>query len=216
MVDMQFPSQHRGKKATSRTLSTEPRMSLERRRLLQAAIIECIIQDGRAFNDFERQGMRNFLSLALPGFSPPHRTTIRRRLAVLYAKYRQSLREVLPTIRWIALTTDIWKSPRRVHYICITGHVFTDDFETVPVVLGFRRLIGQHLAKNISSYIEYELNQLNIDSACLSAITTDNGADVKAATSTSKFGQRISCFAHNMHLLVSNGLCLWRKPDPKK
>lgn len=87
---------------------------------------------------FRATGMKNFLSLALPGFSPSHRTTIRRRLAVLYAKYRQSLREVLPTIRWIALTTDIWRSPRYIHYICIKGHVFTDDFETVPVV--FRRV----------------------------------------------------------------------------
>ena len=160
--------------------------------------------------------MRNFLSLALPGFSPPHRTTIRRRLAVLYTNYRQSLREILPTIRWIALTTDIWKSPWHVHYICITGHMFTDDFDTFPIVLAFRRLIGQPVAKNIAAYIEYELNRLNIDSACLSSITTDNGAYVKAATSTSKFRQRISCFAHNMHLLVSNGLYLRRKPDPNK
>ena len=216
MDHMQFPSQRRKSKVDKHGVSTDQRLSPERRRKLRAAIVDCVIQDGRAFNDFERQGMKNFLSIALPGFSPPHRTTIRRRLAVLYADYRYSLRAVLSTVRWMALTTDIWKSPRRVYYMCITGHVLTEDFETVPLVLGFRRLIGQHLARNIAAYIEYELGRLKIDSACLSAITTDNGADVKAATSTNKFGQCISCFAHNMHLLVSNGLCLWRKPDPKK
>ena len=214
MAHMLFPSQ-RLEKQGDQVGAGQSKLTPERQRLLQAAIIDCIIQDGRAFSDFDREGMKNFLSLALPGFKPPHRTTVRRRLTDRYAEYRYSLRQILPNLRWIALTTDIWLSPRRIHYICLTGHTFTPDFETVSIVLGFRRLIGQHLAKNIAAYIEYELKRLGIEKACLSAITTDHGANVKAATST-KFGQRISCFAHNLHLLVTKGLCLWRKPDPNK
>jgi hypothetical protein len=214
MTHMLFPSQRREKQGDPAGIVQNPLLP-ERRRLLQAAIIDCIVKDGRAFNDFDREGMKNFLSCALPGFKPRHRSTIRRRLSGLYAEYRHSLRQVLPDLRWIALTTDIWLSPRRIHYICLTGHTFTPDFETVSIVLGFRRFVGQHLAQNITTYIEYELDRLGIDKACLSAITTDNGANVKAATST-KFGQRIACFAHNLHLLVTKGLCLWRKPDPEK
>ena len=116
MTHMLFPSQ-RLEKQGDQVNTGQSKLTPERQRLLQAAIIDCIVQDGRAFSDFDREGMRNFLSIALPGFKPPHRTTVRRRLTGRYVEYRYSLRQVLPSLRWIALTTDIWLSPRRIHYI---------------------------------------------------------------------------------------------------
>ncbi|CAF4551322.1 unnamed protein product, partial [Rotaria magnacalcarata] len=67
------------------------------------------------------------------------------------------------------------------------GHVFTDKYETIPIVLGCRRVIGRHSSTTIERYIEFELKRLSIKQEQLVSITTDNGSDIKKATSTLKF-----------------------------
>ncbi|CAF4929452.1 unnamed protein product, partial [Rotaria sp. Silwood1] len=69
----------------------------------------------------------------------------------------------------------------------LTGHVFTNKYKTVSIVLGCHRVIGRHLSTTIERYIEFELKRLNIKQEQLVSITTDNGSDMKKATSTLKF-----------------------------
>ena len=111
------------------------------------------------------------------------------------------------------MTCDLWRSPQRTNYISLTGHVFTKQYESVPIVLGCRRIIGRHLSTTIESYIEYELKRLNIRPKQIISITTDNGSDLKKATFSFKFGDRISCMGHNLNSVVKNGLCLWTEPN---
>jgi hypothetical protein len=212
MNEFLFPSQLKAKMTIGEGDRVIP---IERRRQLHKAIFDCVVRDGRPFDDFNKPGMRSFLAIAIPNYTPPHRTTVRHDLETQYVEHRDALRAIIPTAGWLALTTDIWKNTRREYYICITGHFLTDDFETVPLVVGFRRLAGRHLAPRIRSYIEHELSSLGVNKSWLSAITTDNGSDVKSATAHG-FGQRISCLAHNINLTIGNGLCLWRKPNPSK
>lgn len=209
MTTFLFPSQLREKKSIG---DADRAIPVERRRQLHKAIFNAIVRDGRPFNDFSKPGLRDFLTIAVPNYRPPHRTTIRRYLAAQYAEHRKVLRAILPNVGSIALTTDLWKSGRRMHFLCITAHCFTDDFECVPLIIGFRRFSGRHLGSRIRLYIEHELDSLGVDRKCIVAITTDNGSDVKLATGFG-FGQRMSCLAHNIHLIITNGLSLWRKPD---
>ncbi|CAF4765705.1 unnamed protein product, partial [Rotaria sp. Silwood2] len=131
----------------------------------------------------------------------PHRKTVRKRIAALYSSYTSKIRVVLSKIDFIALTCDLWRSSKRVYYISLTGHIFTSQYETVPLVLGCRRVIGRHLSTTIERYIEFELSRLRIKPEQIVSITTDNGPEMKKATSTLKFGNRISCMAHNLNLV---------------
>jgi hypothetical protein len=80
------------------------------------------------------------------------------------------------------------------------------------MILSFRKFTKSHSAKNISSFIEKELNKLNIIDKVVS-ITTDNEAAVALAGSTiSNDLKRISCMCHNLNLAIKNGLKLWIKP----
>jgi hypothetical protein len=59
----------------------------------------------------------------------------------------------------------------------------------IHIVLDVRQLVGQPLAQNISKNLEYELNRPGIGKAwylSISTITTDNGANMKAAASTER------------------------------
>ncbi len=107
----------------------------------------------------------------------------------------------------------MWKSSRKIHFISITVHTFTNKYEHVPIILGCRRIIGQHLSSTIESYIQYELDRIGVRKDQIISITTDNGSNIKKATSTLKFGQPIRCMAHNLNLVVKKGLCLWIEPN---
>jgi hypothetical protein len=155
--------------------------------------------------------MSSFLSTAIPGYKGPHRKTVRSRIAFLYSKYTAKLRQLLPKVGPIALTSDLWRSSKRISFISLTAHIFTENYETIPIVLGCRRIIGAHLATTIERYIKYELNRYDIKQEQLISITTDNGSNMKKATSV-KFGDRISCMAHNLNLVVNKGLRLWIEP----
>ncbi|CAF1290950.1 unnamed protein product [Didymodactylos carnosus] len=185
-------------------------MTVERKKELDEAAIECIIDDSRSFGDFRRSGMQLFLSVATPGYKGPHRKTVSKNLEKLYYEHRDRLRRIFSTVNDIALTSDIWKNSRRTYFICLTAHYYNSSFQYISLVIGFRRLQGRKISTRLYEYIRYELEQLRIRSK-IRSITTDNGSDIKAATSNTEFGIRISCLAHNLNLTVSNGLGLWKK-----
>ena len=132
----------------------------------------------------------------------------------MYHNYRKELRTTLVSVRAIAITVDVW-TKRKMSYICLTGHAFNSKYESIPLVLGLRTISGPHEAPAIKKYIIYELCRLNIqDKVC--AIVTDNGSDVKKAVNDIKPDLRLSCLAHDLNLVVKNGLRLWDTPTNKK
>lgn len=187
-------------------------MDPDRRRQLQNASVECIVTDGRAFDDLNKPGITRLFNLLLPGFKAPHRCTVRRSLKSLYIQHRTEMRDSLAAVSHIALTSDVWTSTNGMSFICLTGHMLNPQFELVSLVLGFRRIQGAHLAKTLRKYILYELNKLQIKEK-ICAITTDSGSDIKCATKDpDDFKQRYACLAHTLNLVVSHALALWKIP----
>ncbi|CAF4960902.1 unnamed protein product, partial [Rotaria sp. Silwood1] len=110
---------------------------------------------------------------------------------------------------------DLWLNSRRTHFLTITPHYYDEHMKHSSTVICFRRFRGRHFAYRLNSFIIKEIQKLNIQSKIV-AVTTDSGADIKAATSTNQFGTWYSCDAHNINLMVSSSLCLWKKPKNSK
>ncbi|CAF3996868.1 unnamed protein product [Rotaria sordida] len=194
----------------SKSISTT--ISSDRKDELHNAAINCVIEDGLPFDTFGRPGMSKFLSTAVPGYVGPDRKTVRKRIATSYSLYTKKLRALMPKLDFISLTSDLWKSSNQVHFISLTAHTFTHHYEHVSIVLGFRRIIGPHSSTLIENYIQYELDRLGIQPHQIVSITTDNGSNIKKAAATLRFGNPISCMAHNLNLVVHKGLYLWSEP----
>jgi hypothetical protein len=191
-------------------------ISIEEKKKLDDAAIEAIVQDTLPFNHFNKRGMMNFLSIIKPGYRGPHRKTVRKRLERLYQQKRQLIKEKLSTVSFISLTTDVWKSPSRQYFICLTCHYVTASYENNSIVLSFRRFIDKHSAQKFKSFIINELEKMNIIHK-VQSITTDGGPDIKCATqSTAAFGIRISCTVHNFNLVVKKALWLFDKSQSKR
>jgi len=197
-----YPSQ---RKIYSRNSSS---ISLEKKKELNDAVISCIIKDSRSFNDFRKSGMRGFLAIAVTGFTPPHRATIKNHLQQRYLQHRERLRVLFSEVPAIALTSDMWKNSRGIHFICLTAHYYDIKYNLFPLTIGFRQFIGNHIAERIRKYILHEITSLKIQHKICS-ITTDNASNiVNATTNTSYFGTRISCLAHVSNLIVQQGIPL--------
>ena len=162
-------------------------------------------------------GMQHFLQVAFDGkYKGPCTKTVRSDLQRLYLSYRQDLRLVMSTFPYVALTADMWSNTRSQPYICVTAHVMTESFETLPILIGFRRFKGSHTAVSIEKYIRYEVARSGIEGHRVTSVTTDNASNFKLAMSTGEFGWHISCATHTLNLVVKKGVCLWKKPKPNK
>ena len=59
-----YPSQKKRILATQESFTLVDR---KRCRELDKALVDCVIHDGRSFNDFRKEGFVNFLKIAVPG-----------------------------------------------------------------------------------------------------------------------------------------------------
>lgn len=111
------------------------------------------------------------------------------------------MKALIKDIPFLSITSDIWKNKRHTHFLALTGHFMDSNFEYVSIILAFKKFNERHLAKNIRNFIKTELINLNISNKIV-ATTTDNAADIKKATN--KFGVWISCFCHNLNLILKS------------
>lgn len=188
-------------------------VSKERREELDGLLLNCIIHGGLPYNHFSHPWYDALFEKVEPGYRAPDRRTFRKRVEVQYRHYIKELKQLLPKDRPIAYTADVWKSPTRHHYICLTAHVFNDEMKPVSLLLSFRRLTDRKLSKNLNAFIAYELNRFGLKDWSHAGITTDNGSDIKAATEFGEFGPRFPCIGHTFNLVVNHGLCIWNKPN---
>ncbi len=80
--------------------------------------------------------MLRFLAVAVPGYKPLCRQTVSKNLQNRYKVIRKKIKEILERIKYVALTTDVWKSRTRMSYICLTGHFFDKNYKYRSIVLG--------------------------------------------------------------------------------
>ncbi|CAF3321825.1 unnamed protein product [Rotaria sp. Silwood2] len=182
-----YPSQRSRQQVKPQLLSGDWKKKLDN------ALIYAVIKDFRPFGDFRKAGFQHFLQVVLPdtNYKGPHRTTIRKRMAALYRLCRKALIDELSSVSDIALTVDSWSSPRRVHFVCITGHYYDKEFGYLSKVISFRQFIGRSFALRIRQFIRSELNKLKINNK-ISSITTDNErASTQVTTDDEKEEQQI-------------------------
>jgi hypothetical protein len=116
-------------------------------------LIYAIVKDSRPFGDFRKIGFQHFPQTVLQNmnYKVPHRSTVKNRMKDMYISYRTQLIKEFSSINDIALTTDAWSSPRRVHFICITAHYYDKEYNYISKVISFRRFIGRNFCFTYSS-----------------------------------------------------------------
>lgn len=118
--------------------------------------------------DFSKRGMKKFLDTFIPGYKPPTRKTISRKLSLFYYKYKRHLIDIFKKIQHIALTTDEWKAKNNFFYICLTAHFMDSQMKYVSMVISFRKFFGRHFSPRLNRWITNEMPQnIPLEKVCL-------------------------------------------------
>ncbi|CAG8840639.1 36094_t:CDS:2, partial [Gigaspora margarita] len=113
----------------------------------------------------------------------------------------------------ISLIFDLWTSRAHDSYLGVTCHWISDKFRMNDLTLGVIELGAYKTANDIVEFLEPMLEEFGIEKNKILSITTDNGANVKAAVTklltsllVSKLIANIFCATHTLQLSVNAGL----------
>ncbi|KAL2243468.1 UNVERIFIED_CONTAM: Zinc finger BED domain-containing protein RICESLEEPER 4, partial [Sesamum indicum] len=97
---------------------------------VRQGLARMVIIDELPFKFLENEGFRQFMSLALPQFVAPSRTTITRDCYKLFFEEKRSLMNYFKSSgQRVSLTTDTWTSNQRLTYMCLTAHYIDSNWK---------------------------------------------------------------------------------------
>ncbi|CAF1443075.1 unnamed protein product [Adineta ricciae] len=156
--------------------------------------------------------LETFLQVAMPGYKGPTARTVQRNLKTQYNIKKEAMIQQLKNIQHISITTDTWCSGRKRHYLCITAHFVSSDYEQRGTILSFRQFHGRSFAMRLRRHVRTVLAMYGLDNGKIYATTTDNGTDIRKATQQmSVFGVRLHHITHGLNLVVQMSLNLCPK-----
>ncbi|CAF4999278.1 unnamed protein product, partial [Rotaria sp. Silwood1] len=190
------------------TIFNKP-INIQMKKKLHELVYQCIIQDGRSFDDLRKPGMSRLLQEIIPGYKAPTRRIVQRQLKRLHNNHEQMLLTELKNIDTLAVTIDLWSDRKLNSYMCLTGHYINSDSKLNSKVLSFTIFPERHTSENISYTIKKELKRLQVYEKT-HVITCDGASNMRKSFNTLE-PKRLQCLGHKLHLVVCNALCLWVK-----
>ena len=122
-----------------------------------------------------------------------------------YETIRAELKLAVTKADHFALTTDLWSAQNMAPYIAITFHYIDSEWTLEAKCLQTSFLPQDHTADNLHEALVEALGEWGLDIDNLACITTDSGANIKAAIRQMNVPW-LSCFGHNLNLAVTNAL----------
>lgn len=163
------------------------------------AILRFIVQGLQPFSLVEKPSFQDLIVELQPRSAVMSRTTVRRKIDSATSKMKESLKNEMKEVPYIATTTDCWTARRR-SFIGVTAHWLDPcSFERRSAALACRQLRGSHTFDALAAVLtdihaEYEISLKVVRT------TTDNGSNFVKAFRV--FGQQDE---NNNEELVAEG-----------
>ncbi|KAL1488535.1 hypothetical protein ABEB36_014999 [Hypothenemus hampei] len=174
------------------------------------ALIYMICKDNLPLSCTEKTGMIKFLKTTVPLYKAPSRKKITSLVEAKYSSLKSIISGVISNVNYISLTTDIatvLNSTRS--FIVLTCHFIDEaEYSMHSLCLGVKNLTPHHTSINISDDLKNLMfDYWNIDKSKIVSATTDNGPNIVAGVKLLLNNNiHVSCFAHNLNLVVTKSL----------
>lgn len=170
------------------------------------ALIYMICKDNQPFTIVENEGFRNLIKVVAPHYKLPNKTTLTRWVDDKYAALSTVFKEKLSNIENFTLTTDMWSETMSMRsFLGITAH-FGVDNEFFSITLGVYQSNERHTSEHIAEMLLQTCTEWGIDKDKVSAVVTDNAANMVKAIDLAFGKKHIPCFAHTLNLVAQNSM----------
>ena len=116
----------------------------------------------------------------------------------------------LKDVQFFAGITDLWTSVADHPYLSFTVHFINYHCNLSSFCLNTAPLFDDHTGQNITDTIQDVLSNWGLQAESLIAVTTDNGSSFFSAFHNILEWPRISCFSHNLDLVINKALMITR------
>ncbi len=170
------------------------------------AVTKYLAKEVVSFHTVEKKSFKDMIKALdaqyeLPGQKYFSKTAI----PDLYNKVRKEVQALLSGTDSFSLTTDMWSSLNMTPYMSLTVHTITPEWNLESKCLQTTYFPESHTADNLAAALRDALHDWQLDENKLSAITTDNAANIAAAIRSLNWPW-LNCFGHNMNLAVTHAV----------
>lgn len=190
-------------------------MPVHKSRSVDMQLLKMLCKEYHPFSLVEDPEFKKFLNMLCPSYVLPSRKTLTNSLLpVLYEEILSNVKEELRDASAVCLTSDGWTNINNISFYALTAHFVDRQGHLKCYLLECSEFSEKHTGDNISSWVTTVLQKFNIDYK-ITAIVTDNAANMKSAASNLKI-RHVSCFAHSLNLVVQNAISRSIKPTVDK
>lgn len=166
-----------------------------------------IVKEYHPFSIVEDKEFRKLLNMLSPNYIIPSRKTVSNSLLPqMYEMVVQRVKDKLKNVTAVCLTTDGWTSRNNESFLAVTAHFIDPDniTELSSVLLACTSFNESHTADNLASFLKNTVSEWGL-SQRITVVVSDNAANIKSAIEKCGW-RRLSCFAHDINLIVHSGL----------
>ncbi|XP_050296176.1 E3 SUMO-protein ligase ZBED1 isoform X1 [Anthonomus grandis grandis] len=168
------------------------------------AITYMIAKDNLPLNTVEKDGFKYLMKVVVPLYRPPSRHKMSTLIEEKYNFLSEIIRCRIQSLDSITLTTDVWtETQTTTSFLGVTGHFLLEN-KLNSITIGVYKLGERHTSEYLGQCLSNMCADWKIPHEKITAIVTDNGANVVKAISD-LFGKNrhLPCFAHTLDLVAS-------------
>ena len=169
---------------------------------MDRAIEDHVVQGLHALSVVDEPSFENILKVAEPRYVVPSRGTVVNRLKQRYESMTRQLVLTILTVQFCAITHDAWTSLATQSFCAITIHFITKDWQLKSLCLETKNMPERHTAENLAANLQDAQNRWKFKTPIA---VSDNAANEVKAFKLLNW-TRISCFGHNLNLVVKASL----------
>ena len=167
-----------------------------------------IVKDSLPLNVVNNEGFKNLMDKLCPEIDIPTRFMVSELIQKKFSSYIQLERDLInDQIEFMSLKSDLWSDLNQRSYLSLTMHYIWEG-KLKSMILAVEQMMDNHTCGNIQSLIEKILEDFHIEKTKIVGIVTDNARNIiKATENTFVSEKKLTCFGHNLNLMVNDSLC---------
>jgi len=157
---------------------TKP-LSISKSKAIDQQLTKFIVKHYHPFSLVEESEFCNLIKMLAPNYSMPSRKTVSNNLLLqVYNDTFQKVSKNLQDASSVALTTDGWTSINNSSFIAV--HFINSETKLCSRLLGCINFYEKHTAIELSNFLKNIAKEWKLENK-ISAVVTDNAANIKAA-----------------------------------